>query len=69
MKILSDEEIKQITEGSRQSLFWSKKVAKAQAELTAREIFEKLERYNLNNGLIDNEAIQKIKSSYLEDKG
>ena len=71
MKILSDDKLKEIGKPGRQSLFWMRKVAEAQAKLTARDIFAESDKLILeplpSNRLSNNFGVV-IRESYNELK-
>jgi hypothetical protein len=71
LKILSDDKLKEIGKPGRQSLFWMRKVAEAQAKLTARDIFaesDKLILEPLPSNRLSNNVGLVIRESYNELK-
>lgn len=74
MKLLTDEEMKSIGKSGRQSLLYMHEIAEAQAKLTAKEIFEMVDkliheplpstRLSNNFGVIIRESYQEFKKQF-----
>jgi hypothetical protein len=74
LKILSDDKLKEIGKPGRQSLFWMRKVAEAQAKLTARDIFAESDKLILeplpstrlsnNFGVVIRESYNELKKQF-----